>query len=42
MKLGYLTDFSEEEAKFAREVGFDSLEISCNNKEANFWEVIRG
>jgi len=42
MKLGYLTDFSEEEVKFAREVGFDSLEISCNNKEANFWKVISG
>ncbi|MCK4244616.1 MAG: sugar phosphate isomerase/epimerase [Candidatus Omnitrophica bacterium] len=40
MRLGYLTDFSEEEAKFARRVGFDSLEISCNNKDANFWKVI--
>lgn len=40
MKLGYLTDFSEEEVKFASEVGFDSLEINCNSKEANFWKVI--
>ena len=40
MRLGYLTDFSEEEVRFAKETGFDSLEINCNNKEANFWKVI--
>ena len=40
MKLGYLTDFLEEEVKFAKEVGFSSLEICCNDKQANFWKVI--
>ena len=40
MKLGYLTDFSEKEVKFAKKTGFDGLEINCNNKEANFWKVI--
>ena len=40
MKLGYLTDFSEKEVKFAKSIGFNSLEINCNNKKANFWKVI--
>lgn len=40
MKLGYLTDFSEKELKFAKKTGFDGLEINCNDKEANFWKVI--
>jgi len=42
MRLGYLTDFSEEEVRFAKETGFDSLEINCSRKEANFWKVVSG
>jgi len=40
MRLGYLADYSEGEVKFAKKVGFSSLEIVCNDKKANFWKVI--
>jgi len=40
MRVGYLTDYSEKEVKFAKKVGFSSLEIGCNDRKANFWKVI--
>lgn len=41
MKLGYLTDYGEEEVNFARETGFDGMELSCNDGKANFWKEIK-
>jgi len=40
MRLGYLTDFDEREIEFARGTGFDTLEICCNDKDANFWRMV--